>query len=141
MPPTKPDKPICTRCKERNAQPRYNGLCNRCYRETRDVRVPRLPKQFGDIIEQLADPDKSKEYWKNLAVQLQPTIVGVSDGTVKATAAQSAILKEVLSRAYGKVTKSQEDERGPIGVVVLPTLDRGISTHICPKCAEYHMTH
>jgi len=78
---------------ERNAQPRYNGLCNRCYRETRDVRVPRLPKQFGDIIEQLADPDKSKEYWKNLAVQLQPTIVGVSDGTVKATAAQSAILK------------------------------------------------
>ena len=41
------------------------------------------------------------------------SIVGLADGTIKASAAQAAIVKEILSRAHGKVTKSQEDERGP----------------------------
>src|SRR5258706_6243815 len=103
MPNTNPNKPLCTRCKTRNGQAKYKGLCNKCYRETRDVRVPRLPAQFGDLAEQLKDPDKSKDYWKNLALQLQPTVVGLADGSIKATAAQAAIIKEILGRAHGNV--------------------------------------
>jgi len=142
MPKTDPNKPLCTRCKTRNGQANFKGLCNKCYREVRDTRIPNIPKQFVELAAQLKTGDpKDKDYWKTLAYQLQPTIVAMADGTLKASAAQAAIIKEILSRAHGKVTKSQEDERGPVGVVVLPTLDRGISAHVCPKCAEYHTTH
>lgn len=140
MPFTDPTKPLCTRCEKRNAQVALKGLCNRCYQETKDIRVPRAAYQLGDI-GQLAAAAKTDDEWKKLALQLQPVIVGIADGTVKATAAQASIVKHIMDRAFGKVTKSQEDAKGPIGVVVLPTLSDKSTMLICLKCQEEHARH
>lgn len=136
MAKTDPNKPLCTRCGKRNAQLIFKGLCHRCYAELKVV-----PKTPLDGLGNLLASAQTDEDWKKLAGILAPTIEAIAKGELKATAAQAAMLKEVLARAYGKVTKSQEDAKGPIGVVVLPTLERGASTHLCQKCLEFHATH
>lgn len=85
---------------------------------------------------------QSEDDWKRLYAALAPTIEAVAKGELKASAAQAALLKEIMQRAFGRVTKSQEDSKGPLGVVVLPALDNGSSlSHICPKCLEEHARH
>lgn len=140
MPQTNPDKPLCTRCQLRNAQLAFKGLCNRCYHETRDLRVPKASFQLGEI-GKLAAAAESDDDWKKLAKQLGPVISAVADGTVKATAAQTSMIKAILDRAFGKVNKTQEDTKGPIGVVILPTLGLYEKTLVCPQCQEYHTKH
>lgn len=133
---TDPNKPLCTRCNMRNGQVTYKGLCHRCYAELKLV-----PKSPFDALGNLIATARTDDDWKKLAGVLAPTVESIAKGELKASAAQAAMLKEVLARAYGKVTKSQEDSQGPSGIVVLPTLGIGYKTNICVKCMEYHQTH
>lgn len=138
MPHTDPTKPMCSKCKERNAQSTMQGLCNKCYRETRDVRVSR--DTLEDLGKSMAVAKTAKD-WRKLADSLNHIVIGIADGTIDATAAQVAMVKEVMARAHGKVTKSQEDTKGPIGVVILPTLNDGRNTQVCPQCLIEHGRH
>lgn len=137
MPPTDPNKPLCTRCRERNAQPKFRGLCNRCYRGTVDHHPP--ASVLGMDVQALAAGAQTDDDWKRLAVRLGDTIQGIADGSIKANAAQTSIVKHIMDRAYGKVSKSQQDKAGPLGLVVLPVLDKGDATHMCELCLEIHM--
>lgn len=138
MPLTNPDKPLCTRCEKRNGQVIYKGLCHRCYAEIRQVAKSATP--FDGLAKDMAKA-QTEDDWKRLYATLAPTIESVAKGELKASAAQAALLKEIMSRAFGRVTKSQEESKGPSGIVVLPTLDNGILTHMCPICLEEHAKH
>lgn len=140
MAKTDPNKPICSLCKKRNAQHIYKGLCTTCYKNTRPIKVARATSQLGDVA-MLLQSAKTEEDWKKLAKQLEPTILGIADGSIKASAAQAAVVKEIMSRAYGRVTKSQEENQGPIGIVILPTIGTEREMQICPRCQEFHFTH
>lgn len=136
MPPTDPNKPICTRCRERNAQPKFKGLCNRCYRGTVDHHLP--ASILGMDVGAMAAGAQTDDDWRRLAVQLGDVIKGLADGSIKASAAQVSIIKHIMDRGFGKVSKSQQDKAGPLGLVVLPVLDKGDSTHLCALCLEIH---
>lgn len=130
----RPDSQPCPRNCGRTGSFRYpGGLCRTCYDEKR----AQGPKNLAKLVKQA---QKSGD-WKQLAEELSDTIKGVADGSVEATAAQSSLLKHIMDRAYGRVTKSQEDSQGPVGIVVLPTLDVGMNTHVCPICLDYHLKH
>src|SRR6266496_2807826 len=136
MPKTDPTKPLCTRCGTRNGQVIYKGRCHRCYEELKIV-----PKSPLDALGNLIAAARTEDDWKKLAGVLAPTVEAIAKGELKASAAQAAMLKEVLARAYGKVTKSQQDAQGPSGIVMLPTLGVGASTQLCKKCLEAHPNH
>jgi len=136
MPLTDPTKPLCNRCGKRNAQVIFKGLCQRCYTELRQIAKTPLDALGNAVAAARTDSD-----WKNLAAKLAPTIEAIAKGELAATAAQAALLKTIMDRAYGRVTKSQEDAKGPIGVVVLPVLNTGASMQICPRCLEAHQQH
>lgn len=136
MPKTDPSKPLCKRCGVRNAQITYKGYCHRCYEEMKVV-----PKTPLDALGTAMTSAQTEDDWKRLASELGPTVASIAKGEIKATAAQAAMLKEILGRAHGRISKSQEDSQGPIGIVVLPTLGIGPAMHLCPKCIDYHTTH
>ena len=134
MPQHRPDAKPCPRGCGRLGNVRYpEGLCRTCYDEKR----AQEPKNLAKLVKQA---QKSGD-WKSLAEELGDTIKGVADGSIEATAAQSSLLKHIMDRAYGRVTKSQEDAAGPVGVVVLPTLDVCMNMSVCPVCLEYHLKH
>lgn len=136
MAKTDPTKPLCSRCQKRNAQLIYKGLCHRCYVE--------MSKAYQEPLAALGDDikaAKSDDDWKQLAAKLAPIVEQVASGALKATAAQAAMLKAIMDRAYGRVTKSQEEARVAAGIVVLPTIGDGITSRICPLCLAEHAKH
>lgn len=86
----------------------------------------------------LAKGAQTDDDWKRLAVTLGDTIKGLADGSIKASAAQVSIVKHIMDRAFGRVSKTQQDKAGPLGLVVLPALDKGDSTHLCALCVAEH---
>lgn len=120
--------------------PYPDGLCRRCYDIKRAGKPPLTPAKFEELQDRLKAAEASGD-WKALADSLQDTFKAVAAGTVKATAAQASIMKHIFDRAYGKVSKSQEDKRGPIGVIVLPTMGTETAMHVCPACLEAHKLH
>lgn len=131
-------KPLCPACQERVSRPYPGDLCRKCY----DIKRAAKPSlaNLNKLQDRLRDAEATGD-WKKLAADLQPTVTAIASGTVKATAAQSSLLKHILDRAYGKVSKSQEDKLGPIGVVVLPVFGDNNTTTICPDCLAAHVLH
>src|SRR4029077_8011162 len=89
-----------------------------------------LPPNLGEMVATA----KTAEDWQKIAAAVQPVMQGILDGTAKASAAQVALLKDVLNRAYGKPVATQEERKVSAGVIVLPALDDGVRTLLCPKC-------
>lgn len=81
-----------------------------------------------------AEEPKTKDDWVKLAERIKPTIDGIADGSVKASASQSALIRHILDRAYGRVMQSQNEKRPAAGLVILPTLGERGSMDICPEC-------
>ena len=138
--PINPEGPRCTNCTFRKADPRRGGLCRSCYDEKRARTITIGTKVPEDIAERVRTAQQTGD-WLSLAKALEPTVKAIASGEEKASAAQSALLKHILDRAYGRVTKSQEDSKQSIGVVILPTLNTDDNAKVCPKCKEFHMTH
>lgn len=109
-------------------------MCRVCYDLSRGV------SPLDNLGEKIKNAQKSGD-WTSLADGLSGVIEQVARGEMKATAAQGSLLKHILDRAYGRVTKAQEDKQGPVGVVVLPTLDKEGNTHVCKRCLEAHQLH
>ena len=127
LPP--PDATLCLTCKRRKGQPRLGGLCRGCY----DAKVS-LEKSQKILTTADFSERNTGEAWLALAKSLGPVYRGVADGTVKATPAQAAILKSIWERAYGRVSKSQEDKAGAHGIVLLPIVGSKESAMLCPNC-------
>ena len=137
MPKTDPTKPLCIKCGVRNGLTIYKGLCSKCYAE----KLGQKDKSpLADIGAQMAGV-KTPEDWQKLAKSLSSVVEAIARGGLKATAAQASILKTIYDRAYGRVTKSQEEGKGPLGIVVLPILGTGVGARICPYCLEEHTKH
>jgi len=139
MPKTDPTKPLCTTCGVRNGLVIYKGLCSKCYAEKRAANLA-ASGPLNNLGEKMATA-RNVEDWKRLAKDLSPIMEQIARGEIKATAAQASILKSINDRAYGRVTKSQEESKGPLGIVVLPLLGTGMGAQICPKCLEAHTKH
>ena len=77
---------------------------------------------------------ETEEDWKALAKEMRPVMVGIMQGDIKASAAQSSILKHVLDRAYGRLGTKEKQVISPSGVVILPTLGERSDMKICPQC-------
>jgi len=60
--------------------------------------------------------------------------MGILDGSVKASAAQASLIKDIMDRAFGRPTSTQLEKRIAAGVIVFPALDTGMMMTICPKC-------
>lgn len=104
--------------------------------------VPKVPDvpELASLPDQLAKADTVSNGWTKLADSLGDTIEAVAKNQVKATAAQIAIIKHILDRAYGRVTASAQEKLVPAGLLILPTLGERANTIICPKCAmEYRV--
>ena len=72
--------------------------------------------------------------WKELADQCVPLFGRIAAGRVKASGSQIAALKEIFVRGHGKpVGKADEVE---VGVVVLPVLNAGEKSEVCPECLK-----
>lgn len=105
------------------------------------LNAPMPTTVLGDVLgnlSSLAATAKSEDDWKQLADQLQPTIVEIAKGTIKASASQTAIIKHILDRAYGRVVAAQSEKQMPIGVVILPTLGDRANMQLCPRCG-FHL--
>lgn len=120
-------KPKCVRCNKNNAQEVFKGLCRRCYDETRKIKIPR------DLSEKVSQAQTTEDF-RNLAVELAPAFKAIAQGEQKASTAQTQILKDIWARAYGKPTAIQEKLKVAAGLVVLPVLDTGENSTICPRC-------
>ena len=141
MAKTNPNAPKCPVCGVRQAgtvakPDMYGGLCRHCYDAKRND-TAKLP---ADLQKLVAEAQKTGN-WRELAEQLQPTMTAIAQGIVKTNAAQVAVLNMIFNRAYGKVTKSQEDAKGPVGVIVLPALGEAGMSQLCPLCVEAHRSH
>jgi hypothetical protein len=140
MPPTPPDAKLCPACGTRKSGVYPGGLCRRCYDLKREGKPPLTPAKFEELQAKLKEAQASGD-WKALAEEIHPTYVAVAAGTVKATAAQVSVMNHIMDRAYGKVSKTQEDKRGPVGVIVLPTMGLNKGSQVCPACIEAHKLH
>lgn len=127
---TNPDKPLCIRCNKRNGQEQYKGLCNACYRE--QTAPPKLPEDLASK----AALARSTEDWQKLASDVAPVLQGILDGRIKASAAQAALLKDIMNRAFGVPKASQMEKRVAAGVIILPALNNNEKMMICPKCGH-----
>lgn len=136
MPKTDPTKPLCTQCGKRNGIPNFKGLCSRCYNINRLL----PPEPLEGLGAKVVAAKKTGD-WLKLAEELTGIYTSIGRGEVKATAAQASILNNIMERAYGKVTKTQEEEKKESNVVVLPILGTGVGARICPKCLEEHVKH
>lgn len=116
----------------RKAGKNYKGLCRKHYD---GLKKPNIPKDLGARVVAA----KTAEDWQKLAEMLAPIIQGVADGTIKSTAAQTAMLKDIMSRAYGKPVAIQEKKTVAAGIIVLPALDTGEKMSMCPRCG-YELT-
>lgn len=136
--PTDPNAPKCPACGTRVQGPYPGGMCRKCY----DIKRKAAPTvaNFKELTEKVKSAEESGD-WRKLAEDLRPTMLAIAAGTIEATAAQTSVIKHIMDRAYGRVTKSQEEKQGPIGVIVLPTMGEDTAAHICPQCLEAHKYH
>lgn len=123
----------CPNCSKRWSGNYPGGVCRKCYDEHR-LRVP------VDLTEKVKEAQATGD-WKKLADSLGPIIRDIADGSVKATASQSSLIRHIMDRAYGKVSKSQEDKTGAHGIVLLPTVGTDKDMKICQLCKDYHTNH
>jgi len=107
-------------------------LCQNHYMQQRRERK-RPPKIPGDLGKQVSDA-KTTEDWQRIAAGLGDVIQAIADGRTKGTAAQVALLKDIMNRAHGKPQATQEEKQISTGVVILPALDTGHKMTICPRC-------
>jgi hypothetical protein len=128
---------LCVECGKRPAA--RGDLCHACYQADYrarkkqaaiDAAKPKVPDDLAVRV-QLA---KTTEDWQKLAAMIAPVMQAILDGTGKATAAQTSLIKDIMNRAYGKPVASAQEKREAAGVIVLPTLDTGEKMMICPKC-------
>jgi hypothetical protein len=107
-------------------------LCMTHYQAQRRERLkpPEMPADLGARVSQA----KTTEDWQKIAAAVAPVMQGILDGQTKASAAQVSLLKDILNRAYGKPVATQHEKRVAAGVIVLPALDTGAATTVCPKC-------
>lgn len=91
------------------------------------------------VLPALAEEPKTKDDWVKLAERLKPTIDGITDGTVKASASQSALIRHILDRAYGRVVQSQNEKRPAAGIVLLPVLGERGDSKMCPQCGYKYL--
>jgi hypothetical protein len=82
---------------------------------------------------------KTDDEWQQLAAAITPTAVKIMQGAVKASSSQASLIRHIFDRAYGRVSKTQEDKAGASGLVVLPTLGSGQGVEVCKRCQEIHM--
>lgn len=123
---------LCPQCKTAKASSRKSKLCGTCHK-----RAPQVPKATGTIGQDIiarAALAKTTEDWQKLAAELAPIMTGILNGEVKATAAQASLIKDIMNRAFGKPTASQESTKQAAGVIILPVLDTGKLMHVCPQC-------
>lgn len=85
--------------------------------------------KFTDVQE-----DASQAEWMKLAKELEPTIKALAKGEVKASAAQTAIIKSILDRAYGRIGQ-KEQTVSAAGVIILPALGERSEMFVCPNCS------
>jgi hypothetical protein len=136
------NKPLCPRCNIRNSGNYVGGLCRACYDEKRRTSIKIGAGVPEDLAQRVRQAQASGD-WKALADSLNDIVTGIAKGTIKASAAQSSLVKHILDRAYGRVSKSQEDKQGPVGIVILPSIGRDNSEdlRICPECLKHHASH
>jgi hypothetical protein len=77
---------------------------------------------------------RTDDEWCRLAKSLEPTVLGIASGTLRASAAQASTVRHILERCYGKVQEKQSEKRPASGVIVLPMLNHGQHSLICPNC-------
>ena len=141
MVPLEVGEEICPRCKSRRASTRATKFCWKCHEATKQTGVPiesvqsvakiTLPAEFVAK----AAVAKTTEDWQKLAAELAPVVVDILNGTVKATAAQASLIKDIMDRAFGRPTATQLEKRVAAGVIILPTLNTDSTmTFTCPKC-------
>lgn len=137
-----PSRPLCPECGLRNVGPYPGGTCRKCYDTKRATKITIGKGVPQDLADRIKAAQASGD-WKALADSLNNVVTGIANGTVDASAAQASLLRHILDRAYGRVSKTQEDKQGPIGIVILPSIGRENSedTQICPKCLEFHRNH
>src|SRR5688572_26733774 len=92
---------------------------------------------LSEFDEKLASAE-TEEDWKALAKELRPTMMGIADGSIKANAAQTAIIKHILDRGYGRLGTKDKQQLTPSGVLILPTLGERSDMKVCPRC-KYEM--
>ena len=112
------------------------GLCATHYQAMRRAEqrivedTPKIPSNLGALVAAA----KSTDDWQAIAAKIEPVLQKILDGTDKGTAAQVSLMKDILNRAYGKPVATQADKRVASGVVILPSLNTGEATKICPNC-------
>lgn len=141
---TAPNVELCPVCQQRPRGKYAGGRCNYCYKAKRDGDAEKkrsiqqkafnevLPK---DLLGQVGSA-KTTQDWQDVASKLGPTIQGILNGDITATAAQAALIKDIMNRAYGKPVATQSEREVASGVLVLPALSTGESMTICPKCGS-----
>lgn len=140
MPHTKTDLPKCPKCGIRNSGKYPGGICRNCYDVARTTQVKIGALVPNDIAERVKKA-QTKGDWRALADSLADVVKSIASGETEATAAQASMLKHIMDRAYGRVSKSQEDKQGPIGIVILPTIHSGMDARVCKRCLEAHLLH
>lgn len=109
------------------------GLCQKHYTQhyrTVQKEPPQIPSDLGEKVAKA----KTQADWQALAESIAPVLQGVLDGSVKASAAQAGLFKDIWNRAYGKPTATQAEKKVATGIVILPTLRENEHTTVCPRC-------
>lgn len=135
------DENLCPNCQKAKASTRKSRLCGTCHKKSLiaiaagSAGIPTVGKPVisEDLLAKAALA-KTTEDWQKLAAQLSPIMTDILNGTVKATAAQASLIKDIFNRAFGKPIAAQQEKRLAAGVIILPALDDGAKKLICPKC-------
>lgn len=93
----------------------------------------KAPVDLDQVAKEIEKP-KSEDEWQKLAKSLKGTIDDIASGEVKASAAQAAMLKHILDRAYGRVSAQANEKRPASGILILPTLGERSNMQCCPRC-------
>src|SRR4029077_2494867 len=123
---------LCPKCQKRKASTRKSRLCQKCF----DLE-PKAVKSSGLIPDDLmakAALAKTTEDWQKLAAAIGPQMTAILNGEAQATAAQASLMKDIMNRAFGKPVAVQTEKRVSAGVIILPKLDDGSKSMICPQC-------
>lgn len=127
---------LCPSCNKARASTRKSRLCGTCHKKAVAKRVAQsaTPAVVSSEILAKVALAKTTEDWQVLAAEMAPVIADILNGTVKATAAQASLIKDIMNRAYGKPIAAQMEKRAAAGLIVLPVLDYGVKMTICPNC-------
>ena len=106
--------------------------------EGSDELMPQVGEQkpFPEEIVTKAKKAKTEKDWCKLARKLDDVVLGIADGTVKATAAQASTIKHIIERCEGRVVDKSSEKKPASGVVILPALGSGSHMMVCPVCGS-----